>query len=49
MEGIETEEQRAFFLEHGCELGQSFQYSRPVSPAELERLYRATCVAESAA
>ena len=28
-EGIETEEQRAFFLEHGCDLGQGFHFSRP--------------------
>jgi diguanylate cyclase (GGDEF)-like protein/PAS domain S-box-containing protein len=48
-EGIETEEQRAFFLEHGCELGQGFHFSRPVKPAELETLYRASRAAESAA
>jgi diguanylate cyclase (GGDEF)-like protein/PAS domain S-box-containing protein len=48
-EGIETEEQRAFFLEHGCELGQGFHFSRPVKPAELETLYRASRAAQSAA
>src|SRR5919109_2995048 len=48
-EGIETEEQRAFFLEHGCELGQGFHFSRPVKPAELETLYRASRATESAA
>jgi diguanylate cyclase (GGDEF)-like protein/PAS domain S-box-containing protein len=48
-EGIETDEQRAFFLEHGCELGQGFHFSRPVKPSELETLYRASRVAESAA
>jgi diguanylate cyclase (GGDEF)-like protein len=48
-EGIETEEQRAFFLEHGCELGQGFHFSRPVKPTELETLYRASRAAESAA
>jgi diguanylate cyclase (GGDEF)-like protein/PAS domain S-box-containing protein len=48
-EGIETEEQRAFFLEHGCELGQGFHFSRPVKPSELETLYRASRVAEPAA
>src|SRR5919198_3191854 len=48
-EGIETEEQRAFFLAHGCELGQGFHFSRPVKPAELETLYRASRAAESAA
>jgi diguanylate cyclase (GGDEF)-like protein/PAS domain S-box-containing protein len=41
-EGIETEEQRAFFLEHGCELGQGFHFSRPVRASELETLYRAS-------
>ena len=48
-EGIETEEQRDFFLAHGCELGQGFHFSRPVKPAELETLYRASRTAESAA
>jgi diguanylate cyclase (GGDEF)-like protein/PAS domain S-box-containing protein len=48
-EGIETEEQRAFFLEHGCELGQGFHFSRPVVAAELETLYRASRAEESAA
>ena len=48
-EGIETEEQRAFFLEHGCELGQGFHFSRPVVAVEFEALYRASRAAESAA
>jgi EAL domain-containing protein (putative c-di-GMP-specific phosphodiesterase class I) len=48
-EGIETEKQRAFFLEHGCELGQGFHFSRPVAAAELETLYRASRAEESAA
>jgi diguanylate cyclase (GGDEF)-like protein len=48
-EGIETEEQRAFFLEHGCELGQGFHFSRPVKAGELETLYRASRATESAA
>jgi diguanylate cyclase (GGDEF)-like protein/PAS domain S-box-containing protein len=48
-EGIETEEQRSFFLEHGCELGQGFHFSRPVVAGELETLYRASRAAESAA
>jgi EAL domain-containing protein (putative c-di-GMP-specific phosphodiesterase class I) len=41
-EGIENEEQREFFLAHGCELGQGFRFSRPVAPAQLETLYRAS-------
>jgi diguanylate cyclase (GGDEF)-like protein/PAS domain S-box-containing protein len=48
-EGIETEEQRDFFLARGCELGQGFHFSKPVKPGELETLYRASRVAESAA
>ncbi|MEO8291345.1 MAG: EAL domain-containing protein [Gaiellaceae bacterium] len=48
-EGIETEEQRVFFLEHGCDLGQGFHFSRPVKAVELETLYRASRPAESAA
>ncbi|HEY7003309.1 MAG TPA: EAL domain-containing protein [Gaiellaceae bacterium] len=48
-EGIETEKQRAFFLEHGCELGQGYHFSRPVRATELETLYRASRTAESAA
>jgi diguanylate cyclase (GGDEF)-like protein/PAS domain S-box-containing protein len=48
-EGIETEEQRDFFLEHGCDLGQGFHFSRPVRAGELETLYRASRAAESTA
>jgi diguanylate cyclase (GGDEF)-like protein len=48
-EGIETEQQRAFFLAHGCELGQGFHFGRPVHPAEIEPLYRASRAAKSAA
>ncbi len=48
-EGIETEAQRDFFLEHGCELGQGFHFSRPVKPNEFETFYRASRPAKSAA
>jgi diguanylate cyclase (GGDEF)-like protein/PAS domain S-box-containing protein len=48
-EGIETEEQRAFFLEHGCDLGQGFHFSRPVRASELETLYRASRSVEDVA
>ena len=48
-EGIETEAQRDFFLEHGCELGQGFHFSRPVKANELETLYRASRPAKTAA
>jgi len=38
-EGIETEEQRRFVLERGCELGQGFLFSRPVPAEEIPPLY----------
>ena len=34
-EGIETQEQLDFLLEHGCELGQGFLLGRPVPADEL--------------
>ena len=40
-EGIETEEQRRFVLERGCELGQGFLFSRPVPAEEIPALYPA--------
>jgi diguanylate cyclase (GGDEF)-like protein len=48
-EGIETEEQRAFFLAHGCDLGQGFHFSRPVPADEIEELYRLARSSPSAA
>jgi len=38
-EGIETEAQRSFLLEHGCELGQGFLFSHAL-PAALVPAYR---------
>jgi EAL domain-containing protein (putative c-di-GMP-specific phosphodiesterase class I) len=46
-EGIETEAQRDFFLEHDCEFGQGFHFSRPVRASELETLYRASRATQS--
>jgi diguanylate cyclase (GGDEF)-like protein/PAS domain S-box-containing protein len=43
-EGIETEGQRRFLLEHGCEMGQGFLFSRPL-PAELVPAYEPPAVA----
>lgn len=43
-EGIETEQQLAFFTKQGCPLGQGFYFSRPVSPEQI-----ATLMAERAA
>jgi EAL domain-containing protein (putative c-di-GMP-specific phosphodiesterase class I) len=40
-EGIETEEQRAFLASLGCDLGQGFLFSRPVTVAEIEALLAA--------
>jgi EAL domain-containing protein (putative c-di-GMP-specific phosphodiesterase class I) len=39
-EGIETEEQRAFLLEHGCTLGQGYLFSKPVPAERIEPLVR---------
>ena len=35
-EGIETEEQSAFLMRHGCNVQQGFLFSRPVTPAAFE-------------
>ncbi len=34
-EGVETEEQAAFLLRHGCNMAQGYFYSRPVLPDDL--------------
>ena len=34
-EGVETEEQAAFLLRHGCNLAQGYFYSKPILPAQL--------------
>src|SRR5262249_35013245 len=39
-EGIETEAQRRFLVEHGCLLGQGFLFSKAVPAREIEALYR---------
>ncbi|QBE62025.1 EAL domain-containing protein [Pseudoduganella lutea] len=36
-EGVETDEQAAFLLRHGCNLAQGYFYSRPVMPDDLLR------------
>jgi EAL domain-containing protein (putative c-di-GMP-specific phosphodiesterase class I) len=38
-EGIETEEQRRFLVEHGCPLGQGFLFSKAVPAAQIVGLY----------
>jgi EAL domain-containing protein (putative c-di-GMP-specific phosphodiesterase class I) len=39
-EGIETEPQRRFLLEHGCSLGQGFLFSKAVPAADIVALAR---------
>lgn len=34
-EGVETQEQEAFIIEAGCDYGQGYYYSRPVSAQEF--------------
>jgi len=37
-EGIETEAQLHFLVEHGCDLGQGFLLGRPMVPSRIEEL-----------
>jgi EAL domain-containing protein (putative c-di-GMP-specific phosphodiesterase class I) len=37
-EGIETEEQLEFLVDHGCPYGQGFLFSRPVAGSEIPAL-----------
>ncbi len=39
-EGIENEAQRSFLLGIGCRLGQGYLFSRPVTAAEIERMWQ---------
>jgi EAL domain-containing protein (putative c-di-GMP-specific phosphodiesterase class I) len=39
-EGIETAEELAFLIEHGCPLGQGFFLGRPVPPTEITAIVR---------
>ncbi|MBN8487377.1 MAG: EAL domain-containing protein [Burkholderiales bacterium] len=43
-EGIETEAQQFELQQMGCDFGQGYLYSRPVSPADFERLLRGQTV-----
>jgi diguanylate cyclase (GGDEF)-like protein/PAS domain S-box-containing protein len=40
-EGIETEEERRFLIEEGCELGQGYFFCRPVPADQLTERFRA--------
>jgi len=39
-EGIETEAQRVWLAENGCDIGQGFLMGTPLEPADFERLVR---------
>ena len=41
-EGVETEAQRRFLVEHGCKLGQGFYFSRAVPASEIAALHGQT-------
>lgn len=38
-EGVETEEQKTFLSEHGCEIFQGFLFSKPLSKEDFEKFY----------
>jgi EAL domain-containing protein (putative c-di-GMP-specific phosphodiesterase class I) len=40
-EGIETEEQRTFLVENGCQLGQGFLFSKAVPADRIVALHNA--------
>ncbi len=47
-EGIETDAQRRWLVEHGCPLGQGFFFSRPVPADQIAGLYHRFGQAEAA-
>jgi diguanylate cyclase (GGDEF)-like protein/PAS domain S-box-containing protein len=38
-EGVETEEQRRFLVDHGCRYGQGFLFSRPLPTDQIKSFY----------
>ncbi len=38
-EGIETAEQRDLLLQAGCDYGQGYLFSKPVTAEEFEKLF----------
>jgi len=38
-EGVETEDQRAFLVEHGCANHQGYLFGRPLPASDFERTY----------
>jgi diguanylate cyclase (GGDEF)-like protein len=45
-EGIEEKEQVSFLVENGCQLGQGYAYSRPVSAEEIEKVLKQSSILE---
>jgi diguanylate cyclase (GGDEF)-like protein len=45
-EGVETEKQRRFLLENGCQYGQGYLFSKPVPAAEIPALYTRALAAQ---
>lgn len=45
-EGVETEEQKQFLLEHGCNQMQGFLFSRPLATGDVERFLSAGMVSK---
>lgn len=45
-EGVETEEQRQFLLDHGCLIGQGYLFSRPISATVFGALLAQEIVSE---
>ena len=43
-EGVETQEQRKFLLENGCELFQGYLFSRPIPLEEFNQLVKSNQV-----
>jgi EAL domain-containing protein (putative c-di-GMP-specific phosphodiesterase class I) len=43
-EGVETEEQMAFLMEHGCNAFQGYLFSKPVSLEEFEQLLQSRLI-----
>lgn len=42
-EGVETEQQLAFLRENDCDEMQGYYFSRPVSPADIKKLFEKQC------